>query len=103
MNSEIAEIYGNKVRIRACGLCCGPSETVLMVKHRMGSRELWAPPGGGVEFGEALEEALKREFLEETPLRVSPGRFMFGCEYINSPLHAIELFFEVEQFDGTIK
>ncbi|MDZ7756151.1 NUDIX domain-containing protein [Rhodohalobacter sp.] len=32
---------------------------------------VWLPPGGEVNFGETLEEALIREFQEETGLRVS--------------------------------
>jgi 8-oxo-dGTP diphosphatase len=100
MNTEIAEIYGNKVRIRVCGLCWGEADTLLMVKHRMGNQDFWAPPGGGVEFGESLENALKREFLEETTLRIYPGKFLFGCEYISDPLHAVELFFEVKKVEG---
>jgi 8-oxo-dGTP diphosphatase len=102
MDSEIAEIYGNKVRIRVCGLCW-KTDSLLLVKHRMGADGFWSPPGGGVEFGEPLHEALKREFLEETGLSINPGKFLFGCELINLPLHAIELFFEVEVVSGTLK
>jgi|SRR5687768_18372611 len=103
MNAEIAEIYGNKVRIRVCGLCWGQPDTLLMVKHKMGDQGFWAPPGGGIEFGESLEHALKREFLEETTLQIQPGQFLFGCEFISNPLHAVELFFEVKKVEGNAK
>ncbi len=33
---------------------------------------LWSLPGGGVETGERLEEAVAREVLEETGLEVTP-------------------------------
>ena len=102
MNPEIAEIYGNKVRIRVMGLCW-QSDALLMVRHQMGDTDLWAPPGGGIEFGELLEDALKREFLEETGLMVSVGKFLFGCEFVQEPLHAIELFFEVNRLSGELK
>jgi 8-oxo-dGTP diphosphatase len=101
MNPEIAEVYGNKVRIRVMGLCW-QSDALLMVRHQMGDRDLWAPPGGGVEFGESLEDALKREFVEETGLMVSVGKFLFGCEFVQKPLHAIELFFEVDRLSGDL-
>lgn len=103
MNSEIAEIYGNKVRVRVCGLCWGGLDTLLMVKHKMGDTHLWAPPGGGIEFGETLEDTLKREVFEETSLHILPGAFLFGCEYIHDPLHAVELFFEVKILNGIAK
>lgn len=102
MNPEIARMYGNKVRVRVCGLCW-QEDAILMVKHKMGDNDFWAPPGGGVDFGEPLEEALKRELLEETGLRVTPVKFLFGCEFINKPLHAIELFFEVVKLSGILK
>ncbi|MCX8492116.1 MAG: NUDIX hydrolase, partial [Cyclobacteriaceae bacterium] len=47
-------------------------------------------------------ECLKREFLEETGLTVEVGDFLFACEFINRPLHAIELYFMVEETGGTL-
>ena len=102
MHPKIAEIYGNKVRIRVCGLCWEQG-SLLMVRHKMGNGDFWAPPGGGVEFGEFLEEALRREFFEETGLQVEPEKFLFGCELVKNPLHAVELFFEVKKVSGVLK
>jgi 8-oxo-dGTP diphosphatase len=101
MTPEIAEIYGNKVRLRVCGLCWH-DESLLLVKHRMGTDGFWAPPGGGVEYQEPLHEALKREFMEETGLKVDIEKFLFACEFIKHPLHAVELFFEVKKVEGMI-
>jgi 8-oxo-dGTP diphosphatase len=47
---------------------------VLLAGKRSPSGILWAPPGGRVEPGESLAEALKREFIEETTLAVAVGR-----------------------------
>ncbi|MEX2234420.1 MAG: NUDIX hydrolase, partial [Cyclobacteriaceae bacterium] len=63
----------------------------------------WSPPGGGLEFGESVDQRLQKEFLEETGLRISKGRFLFTCEFIQKPLHAIELFFEVEISGGVLQ
>lgn len=103
MENAISEVYGGKVRVRACGLCWHGT-SLLMVNHSgLNHGDFWAPPGGGIEFGASIVENLKREFLEETGLIVSTGRFLFGCEFIKQPLHAIELFFEVNAVGGELR
>ena len=103
MDNEIAKIYGNRLRVRVCGLCWD-GERLLLVNHRMApGKALWIPPGGGVEYGETLENALKREFLEETGLEITPSQFAFGSEFIKAPLHSLELFFNVIRTGGALK
>jgi len=100
MEPAITTLYGKRVRVRACGLCW-KDHKLMMVNHVGLRREnFWAPPGGGVEFGQSAEETVIREFEEETGMQVAIGRFLFVCEFINDPLHAIELFFEVLHISG---
>ncbi|MFZ2906977.1 MAG: NUDIX hydrolase [Cyclobacteriaceae bacterium] len=102
LNAEIAEKYGNRVRIRVCGLYWRASK-LLMVNHRAITKgNFWAPPGGGVDFGQSATEALTREFQEETGLHITPGEFLFACEFISPPLHAVELFFAVHDAVGNL-
>lgn len=102
MNEEIAKIYGSRVRVRVCGLCWR-ADSLLLINHNLNKGDFWAFPGGGVEFGQTLAENLKREFREETNLVVKPGAFLFGCEFLKEPLHAIELFFAIDDFQGTLQ
>jgi len=39
--------------------------------HRRTDNDLWALPGGGMEFGESISDTVVREVQEETGLRVS--------------------------------
>ncbi len=99
MEGKTTSVFGNKVRVRVCGLLI-ENEKILLVKHKGIQNKgdiFWAPPGGGVSFLENTEDALKREFLEETGLSIEVEKFLFFHEFIQKPLHAIELFFEVKQ------
>ncbi len=40
--------------------------------HRRTDNNLWALPGGGMEFGESIADTVVREVYEETGLRVIP-------------------------------
>lgn len=103
IKKRIIEEFGNKLRIRVCGLCF-EDEKVLMVNHQSlnENEEFWAPPGGGMDYSESAEENLKREFLEETGINVEIEKFLYIHEYLSPPLHAIELFFLVKKLDGKI-
>ena len=103
MDGEIAKIYGNRLRVRVCGLCWDDDRLLLANHGMISSSNLWLPPGGGLEYGETVEKALKREFSEETGLQVEEQFFAFGCEFLKKPLHALELFFHVVTFSGTLK
>lgn len=101
MNPEISATYGKRLRIRVCGLCFN-DDALLMINHSLYAHDFWAPPGGGMEYGEHASETLKREFREESGLSISVNEFLFVCEFLNPPLHAIELFFRVENEGGKV-
>lgn len=101
LTNSIKKVFGNKVRIRVCGLLY-KNEKLLLIKHQMDGYHLWAPPGGGVEFGESIETTLIREFKEETGIAVEVQEFLFLSEHIANPLHAIELFYHVTAKDFNI-
>ncbi len=102
MHQDLVNIYGNRIRVRVCGLCWSEGRLLLVNHDGITHGDFWAPPGGGLEFGNMLASDLEREFLEETGLKVKCGRFLFGCELVRDPLHAIELFFEVALHGGKL-
>ncbi|KAA5540172.1 NUDIX hydrolase [Adhaeribacter rhizoryzae] len=96
--------YSGKLRVRVCGVLI-EDKKILLVRHQgiTGKYALWSPPGGGLAYGEKVLDCLEREFREETGLAITPKRFLFLREFLNEPLHALELFFEVAILGGTLK
>jgi 8-oxo-dGTP diphosphatase len=102
MDKSVQEIYGNLLRVRICGICIRNNQLLLINHRELVEGDFWSFPGGGLQFGETATECLVREFLEETGLKVEVGDFLFACEFISGPLHAIEFFFKVEQIGGNL-
>lgn len=58
-------------------------------------------PGGKIDFGETPQEALKREFLEETNLKIIPRKIIRVFTYLsnNGNRHTVELVYLVNLND----
>jgi mutator protein MutT len=45
-------------------------------------RGTWEIPGGAVEFGETLQEGLKREIMEELGIEIQPQEILHVCDHL---------------------
>lgn len=78
-------------------LVVGPDGRVLLVRtHKW--RDRWGVPGGKIEYGERIREALAREFREETGLELRDVRWAPVQEAVESdefhvPAHFVLLNF----------
>ncbi|MFA4964833.1 MAG: NUDIX domain-containing protein [Thermoleophilia bacterium] len=88
----------DKPTIRVAGLLVHEGR-ILMVEQGHGEERYWLLPGGGVQFGETLSEALRREFQEELGLRVGVYKLLAIVESISPDpsyaKHVVHLVFEV--------
>ena len=103
---EIAEVSPDELRFR-------PSIYGLVIKN--GNILLcpqwdgWDYPGGGIDLGETLEEALVREVKEETGITVSRSKLLHVSDNFFQPTfakeqhwHSIKLYYTCEYVSGEI-
>jgi acetyl-CoA carboxylase carboxyl transferase subunit beta len=71
-------------------------DALLLVRRRNAPEAgRWTIPGGRVEVGESLAQAVERELLEETALEVSCGALRGFAERIYPDHHYVILDFDV--------
>ncbi|MDB1087354.1 NUDIX domain-containing protein [Streptomyces sp. ACA25] len=79
------------------GVIIDDAGRALLIKRRDNGH--WEPPGGVVEPGETITDALAREVLEETGIKISPGSALTGI-YKNMTGLIVSMVFRCEAMDG---
>lgn len=98
------QIMAGSIRVRVAALVTD-GRKLLVVRHRKGGREYRLLPGGGVEFGESVLDALVREVHEETGLEIEPGGLLATTEtiYPDGARHILHLVFHAPRWAGTLR
>jgi ADP-ribose pyrophosphatase YjhB (NUDIX family) len=72
MSSELARTYPARPYLAVSAAIFREGRVLIVRRARPPANGLYTLPGGGVELGETLEEAVVREVREETGLTIAP-------------------------------
>jgi len=72
MNTELARTYPARPYLAVSAAIFRNGQVLIVRRARPPANGLYTLPGGGVELGETLEEAVVREVREETGLTIAP-------------------------------
>lgn len=87
-------------QIRAVGVLIEEGQ-LLLVQQQVNANRGWSLPGGRVEAGETLEEAVVREMKEETGLNVSIERLLYVADKPENNL--LHITFQLRRDGGEIQ
>ncbi len=88
-------------QIRVTGILL-EDEKILLVKQKISADREWSLPGGRVEAGETIEEALVRELLEETGLSVKINKLLYVCDKLDCKPPMVHIIFLLDKINGDI-
>jgi len=93
--------YSKSTRIRVAAIIA-EDEKLLLIAHKKGKHTYWLLPGGGVEYGESLDKALKRELKEELGIDIRVGDIAMVSDSIEpgGKRHIVNITFTCEYEDG---
>ena len=89
--------------VRVYGILRTNTNEVLITDERTQSVSFTKFPGGGLEYGEGLIDALKREFIEECNLKIEVVRHIYTTDFYekssfnNSQI--ISIYYEVKALE----
>ncbi len=88
----------SRPRIRVAVALC-EDDRLLLVEHSKGDHKYWLLPGGGLEWGEGVKEAARRELLEETGVEAEIGHLLLASETVapDGARHLLHLVFSARR------
>ncbi len=94
----------SKIRVGCAGIILHEDKILLGIRGKEPNYGKWILPGGGVDFGESLEDTLKREISEEANIKIEKLKYFKHYELINLPNeHRIIFYYQAVYNSGTLK
>ncbi len=94
----------SNIRIRVAGLIL-ENDKILLIAHKKNGEIYWLLPGGGVDYGESLIEALEREFQEELNIKIKTQSVALISDSIDpsGDRHVLNICFYCSIDDGELR
>ena len=108
--SELRKFVGHKPLMVTAAMCIiyNEAENKMLLEKRT-DNGMWCVPGGAIELGETLEEALRREVKEETSLdifnpRLFDVRANVHMVYPNQDeVYYTDVVYVITEYEGELK
>lgn len=89
-------------QVRITGVLTEDDE-ILIVRQKIAPDREWSLPGGRLQHGELLEEAMVREMKEETGLQTHIKKLLYVCDRPDVTPPLIHVTFLLERVSGNIR
>lgn len=78
---------------------------ILLLQHYKNGKKYWLLPGGGLQYGETIENCAIRELKEETNLDIKLNKLLLISESIppDKHRHIVNLYFQAIIISGKLK
>lgn len=106
---EIRKYVGHSPIMVTAAMCIIYDKEKGILLEKITNNGMWCVPGGALELGETLEEALKREVKEETSLDIfNPKLFdvKAGVHMVypnNDEVYYTDVVYEINEYEGELK
>lgn len=107
--SDMRKFIGHSPIMTTAAMCIIYDDVKGILLEKRSDNGLWCVPGGAIELGETLEEALAREVREETSLEISEPK-LFDVKasvhmiYPNQDeVYYTDVVYLVKNYSGTLK
>jgi ADP-ribose pyrophosphatase YjhB (NUDIX family) len=88
-------------RVRVTGVLIEDCKLLLTEQHVTQARN-WSLPGGGLEYGETIEQCIIREVQEETGLDISVKDLLYVCDHFQRGAHIVHIILSLIRTGGAL-